>query len=63
MNNQKINELREKYQTATIKTYEEMEALLLKIGDNKFREIMTGDQLILYRKGYYAEKTRYGADY
>jgi uncharacterized lipoprotein YehR (DUF1307 family) len=59
MNTQKINELRIKYETANMKTFEEMDALLEKIGDNKFNEVMTGDQLKLYWKGYYAEKERW----
>lgn len=62
MNTQKINELREKYQTAKLATYKEMKALHCQIGDNKFYAILTANQIIFYRKEYDKEKAENAPD-
>ena len=51
MNTQQINQLREKYQTQKMTTYTELQNLRQKIGDRKWGEIITADQLVTYRKG------------
>lgn len=51
MNTQQINQLREKYQTQKMTTYTELQNLRQKIGDRKWGEIITADQLLIYRKG------------